>query len=212
MGKYNEDLTGKTFGNLIVIKRVENQGEQPMWLCKCSCGNMKIARGHRLKNGETKHCGCKNMKDNVRKYKRLYHVWKSMKQRCYCKNNSKYKNYGARGIKVCEEWKNDYKKFEGWAYKHGYNEDAQYGECTIDRIDVNDNYEPSNCRFITIQEQCYNKTNLHYITYNNQTKCISEWAKYLGIKESTLRMRLVKYKWSVERALTKKCKGGNIVW
>lgn len=137
------------------------------------------------------------------KNKRLYSVWKSMRQRCYNPNNYKYKNYGARGISVCDEWR-DYSKFEEWAFENGYNENAKYGDCTIDRINVNGNYEPTNCRFISTQDQCYNKTNLHYITYDGQTKCLSEWAKFLGIKESTLRMRLINYKWNIDKSFNTK--------
>lgn len=130
-----------------------------------------------------------------------------MKQRCYNPKNQKYKNYGARGINVCKEWKENYENFENWAYKNGYDEKAQYGEYTIDRIDVNGDYEPNNCRFISAKEQCYNKTNLHYITYKNETKCISEWAKALRIKESTLRMRIVSYNWDIEKAFNYKTRG-----
>ena len=88
---------------------------------------------------------------------RLYEVWGSMKKRCNNPNDKSYKNYGGRGIKVCKEWNENYLSFKKWAYKNGYDENAPHGECTIDRINVNGNYEPNNCRWISNAEQQKNK-------------------------------------------------------
>ena len=117
--------------------------------------------------------------------RRIYKLWSHVKDRCYCKNNKDYKNYGARGIKVCEEWKNDFMSFYNWSMAHDYADDL-----TIDRIDVNGNYEPSNCRWVTPKEQARNRRNNKFITYNNETHCISEWAEKIGIPRKCLEHRI----------------------
>lgn len=111
--------------------------------------------------------------------KKLYKTWDGMRGRCYRPNEPKYKNYGGRGITICEEWsgKTGFANFVTWSYANGF----EMG-LTIDRIDVNGNYEPLNCRWITNQEQQNNKTNNHYITYNGETKSMTVWARLLGIK------------------------------
>lgn len=116
-------------------------------------------------------------------------------QRCYNPNRPKYKSYGARGITVCEEWKSSFKTFYDWAMGNGYQE-----ELTIDRINNDGNYEPSNCRWSTWQEQSYNKTTSRFITYKGETKTVAEWSKIKGIKRMTICSRLDKG-WSVEKTL-----------
>lgn len=135
---------------------------------------------------------------------RLYSIWTNMKTRCYNKNSPKYKVYGARGITVCETWKNSYIVFKEWAITHGYS------DClTLDRIDVNGNYEPSNCRWLSVKQQENNRTNNRLITYKGETKTMSEWAEYLGISYNCLQMRLNTYGYSVEEAFeSKKYKRG----
>lgn len=110
-----------------------------------------------------------------------------MKNRCYNKKLKEYKNYGGRGIKICDEWKNDFLVFYKWSIENGYSDNL-----TIDRIDVNGNYEPSNCRWATIEMQANNKTNNHFITYNNQTLTINQWARKLNIPRETIKTRLGK--------------------
>lgn len=131
---------------------------------------------------------------------RLYKVYMSMIHRCYYSKQPNYKNYGGRGIKVCDDWKKDYKVFEEWAIKSGYNPNAKYGECTLDRIDFNGNYEPSNCRWITIQEQLNNYSRNVLITANGITLNVQQWAKKLGVNNATLRSRL-KRGWSDEEII-----------
>lgn len=128
---------------------------------------------------------------------RLYCIWKHMKERCHSKNCKDFANYGARGISVCDEWKNDFLSFKKWALENGYNE-----ALTLDRIDSNGNYEPTNCRFATRKEQNNNKRDNHYLTHNGETKTLSEWSKETGLNVTTILMRISKYKWSVEKALT----------
>ena len=142
------------------------------------------------------------MKENnptVRKHNmcntRLYRIWKNMKDRCCNKNNVKYQNYGGRGICYCDEWA-EFEAFGNWALKNGYTDIL-----TLDRIDANGNYEPSNCRWITIQQQQYNKSTNHLITYDGQTQTLTEWADERRIKRNTLDARINRSKWSIGRAL-----------
>lgn len=124
------------------------------------------------------------MSSHKRSGTRLYNIWNGMKQRCRDKNHIKYKNYGARGIRVCDDWLHDFMNFYNWAINNGYKENL-----TIDRIDVNGNYEPSNCQWLTNFEQQHNKTNLIILEYDGKSLCISEWARLLNIPETTLRSR-----------------------
>ena len=200
--------TGEKFNRLTVIafhhiktyiKLNGNNDYRDYYLCKCDCGTLTIVDKNSLKTGNTKSCGCL---DNQIKTKhglfgtRIYNIWSRMKQRCNNKKNQQYKNYGGRGIKYCQEW-NNFEKFYEWSKNNGYAENL-----TIDRIDVNGNYEPTNCRFITIKEQNRNKRNNVKIYYNGQEKCISEWAELFGIKKGLLYGRL-KRGWTIERALNK---------
>lgn len=135
---------------------------------------------------------------------RLYNVWAGMKARCFCKNHRLYKHYGGRGITVCKEWL-DYETFKEWAINNGYTGDGDRRTCTIDRVDVNGNYEPSNCRWASVYEQLNNKRTNVKISYKGETKTLSQWAATLGINYSTMTNRYVRG-WSVERMLTQPVK------
>lgn len=131
-----------------------------------------------------------------KRYSKLYNVWNVMKQRCYNPNNKRYKDWGARGIAVCSEWKDDFMNFYEWAMSNGYKEGL-----TIDRIDNSGNYEPNNCRWITNKEQARNRrSNINY-TINGETRCILEWCEILGLKPKTVYQRIHYYNWTIEQAL-----------
>lgn len=200
------DLTGQRFGRLTVLERDYSDTKNVTWICQCDCGNKVRVRSGNLCSGNTQSCGCLFL-DKVTKHggtlnkhkSRLYHIWNDMKARCYCETEPSYKNYGARGIIVCEEWKNDYASFMNWAILNGYDETLPRGTCTLDRIDVNSNYCPENCRWITHKQQQSNKTNNHLIEYNGEMHTVTEWSELLNINVSTIRGRLFIRGWDVDK-------------
>lgn len=202
------DLTGKRFGKLTVIKK-HNQDKWGgwNWLCRCDCGNEAVVSGGHLRGLKTKSCGCsrKETKNFTHKMtgSRLYKVWNAMKSRCYYEKSEMFKHYGGRGITVCDEWKNNFISFYDWSIKNGYDENAERGQCTIDRIDVNENYEPNNCRWATIKQQANNTRRNHLIKYNGKTQTVSQWANELGVEPDSIFNRLRKG-FTEEEALTLK--------
>jgi len=155
------NLVGKRFGLVAVLKEAGRTKDRHIqYECVCDCGNHKVISGKELLNGHTHSCGCKQRTTHggrrIKATERLYKVWMGMRNRCRQQSGKNYKYYAGRGIRVCEEW-NDYSKFREWAYANGYDENAPYMQCTIDRIDVDGNYEPSNCRWVSMKEQSMNK-------------------------------------------------------
>lgn len=213
MGEFKtlEDLTGQVFGRLTVIERAEdyiqpNGKHKPRWRCRCECGNEKIALASNLKRGITSSCGC-FQKEGVskRNYKhggyanneKLFSVWCGMLKRCYGVTDPHYKDYGERGITVCDEWKDDYSKFREWGLQNGY---VENNNLSIDRIDVNGNYCPENCRWATPLTQQNNRRCCINITIGEETHTLKEWARIRNISYSTLYQRY-KLKWEPERML-----------
>ena len=141
-------------------------------------------------NGHYKHGG---------KGTKLYEVWCCMKARCYNPTSKSYSRYGGRGISVCNEWKESFIAFRNWAYENGYKQGL-----SLDRIDNNGNYKPSNCRWATMKEQANNQNHSLKIEYKRETKSLTEWAEVLGIKQHTLYHRIYKSGWNIERAFTEK--------
>ena len=130
---------------------------------------------------------------------RLYRIWGNMKNRCSNLKSNRAHIYLVRGIKVCDEWRNDFQAFYDWAISHGYSD-----ELTLDRINNDGNYEPNNCRWVTYSQQNKNRRNIRFIEYKGEKKLLSEWAKKLGIKQKTLWMRLYFYNWPIEKAFATK--------
>lgn len=203
------DIKGETFGKLTVVRRVENRFGKAHWMCKCECGKPSIVQGSHLRSGHTTSCGCASpfKRTHGGTYERLYSVWCAMKRRCYGIRTINYPNYGGRGIRVCDEWRNDYAAFRKWALKNGYEKGLE-----LDRIDVDGNYEPDNCRWVTRQKQSYNKRSNRVIEYKGKSKTMAEWAEEIGISIQTLSSRLNKLGWSVERALTTPPRGKVSGW
>ncbi len=199
----SSNLSGKKFNRLTVIRRDgKYKSGNIRWLCQCECGNFTHASKHSLESGEVKSCGCYIAeKTGIRNFKhggfgtRLYEIWRQMHRRCYGKNNKAYPLYGGRGIAICDEWK-EYEHFEKWALSHGYSENL-----TIDRIDVNGNYTPENCRWATVKEQANNRRNNRNISYKGEIHTISEWSERYGVNQQKLRDRLSRNGWDLEKAL-----------
>ena len=194
-----KDITGQRFGRLTALKKhhsewnKEKRISRNFWLFKCDCGKEKIIDKYSVLRGITTSCGCfaneKRIKKNTKHglfntEKRLYGCWQDMKNRCYNKNRKKYEIYGARGIKVCDEWKNNFKNFYDWAISSGYADNL-----TIDRIDVNGNYCPENCRWATLKEQANNTRRNHKITLKGKTMNLCEWLKKYKISSSSYHYR-----------------------
>lgn len=189
-----KDITGQKFGQLTVLKYAyTNHGA--VWQCKCDCGNIVEVRGDQLRNNHTRSCGCLH-RSHGKSNTRLYYIWKHIKDRCYNKNGKRYEDYGGRGIAVCDEWKKDFQAFYNWAIKSGYQEGL-----TIDRIDVNDNYRPDNCRWTTMKVQQRNKRNNKMYTISSETHCLSEWCEIFGLNYDKVYCRIYRNKWPIERAL-----------
>lgn len=197
---------GDRFGKLTIIKEVEPNitpcgTVQRKFLCMCDCGKEIIVARKTVVDGAKQSCGC-DWQSPSRKYTKeqrnsfLYSTWSGMKQRCYNKNTEGYHNYGGRGIKICDEWLNDYKAFYNWAILNGASK-----ELSIDRIDVNGDYCPENCRWVDNQTQMRNMQYNRYIEYNGQKKLMKEWSEELGIPYDTIRGRLDNYGWTIGEAL-----------
>jgi hypothetical protein len=199
------NLVGQKFGKLTVLERAPSRPNVrgAFWKCKCDCNLIIVTAAGDLKRGHTTQCRlCAIEQRRVKNtthgdsQTRLYDCWKAMKRRCEDEKQDGYKFYGARGIKVCEDW-HDYFKFRNWALQNGFEEDLE-----IDRIDSYGNYEPSNCKWSTELEQQRNRRNNVSIMWNGETHILIEWSEMLGIKLDTLHKRLYKYNWSVDRAFT----------
>lgn len=202
----NEELTGKSFGHWTVLRC--DIGSK--WICRCKCGNICSVWSKYLKSGKSKQCKeCRTKVLIASRIShgatgtRLYNIWNGMKQRCTNKNTKWYKNYGAKGIKVCDEWL-VFENFYKWSMVNGYDKNR-----SIDRIDSSGNYEPSNCRWTDSVTQANNTSRNHFISYNGKTHTLAEWSKISGIPSDRIRQRLKKG-WDIEKAIFEKSyKGKN---
>lgn len=196
------DMISRKFGMLTVIEFAGYHTtpcgtKRRLWKCRCDCGAEKIVQEPNLKNGTTKSCGCwkyRKIKEHNTKHggskDRLYGIWKNMKRRCNDSRDSHYATYGGKGIKVCDEWASDYSSFKQWAYENGYDENAITGDCSIDRIDNDGDYEPSNCRWTNRIQQANNTSKNRYVTLNGKRLTIAEFARIMNISQFKARYRL----------------------
>jgi len=206
MNKTNRiDLTGQRFGRLIVTGLHEDPNDDKLkWDCVCDCGNRKVVYGAHLRYGKVKSCGCLKAENDAPHpdsfyNQRLYGVWCGMLQRCSDKGHSSFHNYGGRGIAVCDEWRN-YEVFRSWAYANGYDENHDSTSCTLDRIDVNSDYCPENCRWVDRKTQSRNTRRNFLVEYKGELLSATDVAEREGIKANTLLKRL-KSGYSLEEAL-----------
>lgn len=188
--------------DLKIIKAIttNNNKKGQYFELKClKCGKIQIKSRKVVYDKQCKcECSYKKNKHIDGGKTRLNNIYSGMKARCYNSNSWNYQYYGARGIRVCEEWKNDYNSFYNWALKNGYEDNL-----TLDRINTNGNYEPNNCRWATDKEQKNNTRRNHYITYNGKTQSMKKWAEELNISYYVLRSRINRSKLSIEKAFTK---------
>lgn len=181
------DLTGQQFGRLTAIKRTEDQKK---WICQCECGGVAIVLTHDLKRGWTQSCGCLARERLIaasykhgKRHTKIYHKWLGIKNRCYNPKNKRYKNYGGRGIVVCDEWKNDFMAFYNYVSKLPNYETPGY---SIDRIDNDAGYKPGNIRWATANEQLMNRSVTIKVFINGRETTLPELSKEYGIKYATL--------------------------
>ena len=196
-----KDLTGQRFGRLVVIGIDPDSVRKTYWYCRCDCGNTKKVRSDSLQSGRIRSCGCLKkeqdkenlINDSIRKSSaygekvgttRLYHIWSAMKGRCKNPHDARYHRYGGRGISVCEEWSEDFGSFRKWALENGYDDSL-----TIDRIDNDGCYEPSNCRWVTQKQQSNNRSTNIKITIGNSTRTLKEWCTIFDVDASVVYQR-----------------------
>lgn len=197
-----KDITGQKFGRLTAKEIVgKTKHGARIWRCDCDCGGITNVVINNLTNGHTKSCGC--LQKEVRfthglSKTKIYRIYYDMIQRCSNKDFKEYEHYGGRNIRVCDEWsgENGFVNFYNWSIKNNYKEGL-----TIDRIKVDGNYCPENCRWATMKTQQNNRRNNNYITYNEQVHTLTEWNEILGFKRGVLQSRLSRG-WDIDRAFT----------
>jgi len=206
-----KDLAGQRFGRLMVLYDTgERRDGHVVWHCQCDCGNELDVRSGDLVSVHTTSCGCYKRQRAAevhtvhgmtrKKIHPIYQTWGDMLQRCENPSDEAYKNYGFRGIKVCDEW-HKFIPFCDWALANGWQKGLQ-----LDRINNNGNYEPGNCHWATPQENNRNRRDNRMITFGDKTQCLAAWADEIGIEYYTLWVRINRCRWPIERALTEPVK------
>lgn len=201
-----EDLAGRQYGKLTVLERGEDvrygkdEEHFPAWICQCECGAIKLVPGHHLRSGRVRSCGARECRErrhikpkseykpHPRKFARpdeqqLRNIWRGMIQRCYDERTKGYKNYGGRGIGVCEDWRGEdgFNRFYLWAVESGFQPNL-----SIDKIDNNKDYAPTNCRWATFVEQQNNKrTNVH-VTVNGEEMTVARAERMMNVPKNTV--------------------------
>lgn len=208
----SENWIGKKFGKLTVDSAIvtrDSSGRSIVrWNVTCDCGNKILANPSKLVYGVQNACVCGKRESSLTSNKkhgeshtRLFAIWVSMRDRCNNPQNNRYNRYGGRGITVCDEWSNSYESFRNWAVENGYDKNAKYGECTIDRINVDGNYEPSNCRWVDMKTQSRNKSDNRVIEIDGVVKTLAEWCEYYGMSYKTVHRRIISLGWDAKTAL-----------
>ena len=202
------DLTGKRFGRLVVIGKSlkRSKHRNTYWFCQCDCGEITCIMASSLRFGNTQSCGCLRIERTIKattkhglsggkqNTNRIYRIWRNMKSRCLNSNTPKFKNHGGRGVFICREWL-DFENFYNWAIQNGYADNL-----TLERINNNEGYYPTNCEWTTYKKQNFNKRVNRIVTYRNESRPLMEWSNLLGFKFSTLWARLYQYNWSIDKA------------
>ena len=187
-----KNIIGNKYNKLTILELERKEKKNNHWRyyykCQCECGNIKTIERDAIVFGGSKSCGCAfkgmNAKHNLCN-SRIYKIYIDMKKRCYNEKNHNYKNYGGRGIKICNEWLNDFMSFYNWSLKNGYQNNL-----SIDRINVNGDYKPTNCRWATKEIQCNNKRNNVFYEYNEEKLTGTQISRKYGINYNTLRYRI----------------------
>lgn len=192
-------IIGTKVNNLQVLEEAGRKNKNILVKCLCDCGNTAIITVSRVKNGIVKDCGCSKkkitselMKKHGESNSKLYWIWESMKARCYREKTEHFKYYGERGVSICNEWlgEDGFLNFRNWSTKNGYIDGKKL---SIERKDINGNYEPSNCEWIPFVLQARNRKSNINATLNGKTKCLTEWCNELDLKFSSIRY-LIKVK------------------
>lgn len=197
------DLTNQRFGRLVALEDAgHNSSNKTVWKCLCDCGNIHYATTSDLRRGDSTSCGCfhkEQLGNRRRKHgysnTKLYKTWKNIRARCNNPNEPNYPRYGGRGIKVCDEW-NDFINFKAWSESNNYNPSL-----SIDRINNDGNYEPSNCRWVDKTTQIRNRSITRKVEFNGEKITIKELSEKYNVNYFLLYDRIIKYKWSVNDSI-----------
>ena len=205
MSSWNfQDLTGQRFGKLTVLRKQSTTKDgQAVWVCVCDCGSIKLVRAGNLKSGDTVSCGChkyellrKKATKHGESKNRIYRIWWDMIHRCEYPGSNRYSYYGERGISVCDSWRSSFENFRDWALSSGYNDDL-----SIDRINIDGNYCPENCRWATNVQQANNRRNAKRIMYRGEEHTLAEWSRILGFPYKLVHQRITRDGKSFEEAI-----------
>lgn len=208
MNNNSTEWLGKKFGRLTIISFEHSKPPYRgwIWVCKCECGNIKKLIPGDVKSGKVMSCGCLHdemcanratkFKHLIKDNKRLYSIYNGVKKRCYNKSEPRYKDYGARGIKMCDEWLESFDDFAEWSLINGYSD-----KMTLERVNVNGNYCPENCKWITLQEQAFNKRTTIWVNYKGEHIQLKKLCKRESVSYDTVHNRIYSLGWSVDKAI-----------
>lgn len=193
-------FVGQTFGNLTIIEALNSSGQYRMVMAECICGKVKEYSLDNIKSGKSKSCGC--VRPRAVKHGLIHHplywVFSGMKDRCYNSNSRVYHLYGGSGVRICDEWLNDFLSFYNWAINNGWQPGLE-----IDK-DIKGTgllYSPETCCFVTEKQNCNKRRSSKYLTFDSETKTVAEWSDLVGLSQQVIYKRM-KRGWSVEKSLT----------